>query len=48
MNVKMLLDIIANQGFPITLSTLLIFRIDRLMQEIVVPRKIDIVRSWKY
>ena len=39
MDVKTLLDIIANQGFPIALSILLIFRIDRFMQEIVVAQK---------
>ena len=35
MDLKTLLDLIANQGFPIALSILLIFRIDRFMQEIV-------------
>ena len=39
MNVETLLDIIANQGFPIALSILLIFRIDRFMQEIVIAQK---------
>ena len=39
MNVETLLDVIANQGFPIALSILLIFRIDRFMQEIVVAQK---------
>ncbi|PKP58073.1 hypothetical protein CVT91_09310 [Candidatus Atribacteria bacterium HGW-Atribacteria-1] len=39
MNVKILLDLIANQGFPIALSILLIFRIDKFMQEIVVAQK---------
>jgi len=39
MDVKMLLDVIANQGFPIALSILLIFRIDRFMQEIVLAQK---------
>jgi len=39
MNVETILDIIANQGFPIALSILLIFRIDRFMQEIVVAQK---------
>ena len=39
MNVETLLGIIANQGFPIALSILLIFRIDRFMQEIVVAQK---------
>ena len=32
-------DLIANQGFPIALSILLIFRIDRFMQEIVVAQE---------
>jgi len=39
MDIKTLLDIIANQGFPIALSILLIFRINRFMQEIVVAQK---------
>ena len=39
MDLKTLLDLIANQGFPIALSMLLIFRIDRFMQEIVVAQK---------
>jgi len=39
MDINILLDIIANQGFPIALSILLIFRIDRFMQEIVVAQK---------
>ena len=39
MNVETLLDVIANQGFPIALSILLIFRIDRFMQEIVIAQK---------
>ena len=39
MNVEMLSNIIANQGFPIALSILLIFRIDRFMQEIVIAQK---------
>ena len=39
MNVETLLDIITNQGFPIALSILLIFRIDRFMHEIVVAQK---------
>ena len=34
-----LTDIIANQDFPIALSILLIFRIDRFMQEIVLAQK---------
>jgi hypothetical protein len=32
-------EVIANQGFPIALSILLIFRIDRFMQEIVTAQK---------
>jgi len=39
MNVEMLSNIIANQGFPIALSILLIFRIDKFMQEIVTAQK---------
>jgi len=39
MDTKTLLDLIANQGFPISLSILLIFRIDKFMQEIVVTQK---------
>ena len=39
MDVETLLDLIANQGFPIALSILLIFRIDRFMQEIVISQK---------
>ena len=39
MDIHNLTDIIANQGFPIALSILLIFRIDRFMQEIVVAQK---------
>jgi len=39
MDVKTLSEIIANQGFPIALSILLIFRIDRFMQEIVTAQK---------
>jgi hypothetical protein len=39
MNIEMLSNIIANQGFPIALSILLIFRIDRFMQEIVTAQK---------
>ena len=35
MDVKTLSEVIVNQGFPITLSILLIFRIDKFMQEIV-------------
>ena len=39
MEIKTILDIFANQGFPIALSILLIFRIDRFMQEIVKAQK---------
>jgi len=39
MDIKTTLDIIANQGFPIALSILLIFRIDKFMQEIVLAQK---------
>ena len=39
MDVKTLSEIIANQGFFITLSILLIFRIDKFMQEIVLSQK---------
>jgi len=39
MDIKTILDIIANQNFPIALSILLIFRIDRFMQEIVTAQK---------
>ena len=39
MDIKTLLDIVANQGFPIALSVLLILRIDKFMQEIVVSQK---------
>jgi hypothetical protein len=39
LDIHNLTDIIANQGFPITLSILLIFRIDRFMQEIVLAQK---------
>jgi hypothetical protein len=39
MDVKTLSEVIANQGFPIALSILLIFRIDRFMQEIVLAQK---------
>ena len=39
MDIHNLADIIANQGFPIALSILLIFRIDRFMQEIVKAQK---------
>ena len=39
MEIKTVLDLFANQGFPIALSILLIFRIDRFMQEIVTAQK---------
>ena len=39
MDVKTLSEVIANQGFPIALSILLIFRIDRFMQKIVLAQK---------
>jgi len=39
MEIHHLTDLIANQGFPIALSILLIFRIDKFMQEIVVAQK---------
>ncbi|GAI85028.1 unnamed protein product [marine sediment metagenome] len=41
MAIKTWLDIITNQGFPIALSILLIFRIDRFIQEIVTAQKDD-------
>ena len=39
MEIETVLDLLANQGFPIALSILLIFRIDRFMQEIVKAQK---------
>ncbi len=39
MDIKTLSEVIANQGFPIALSILLIFRIVRFMQEIVIAQK---------
>jgi flagellar biosynthesis/type III secretory pathway protein FliH len=39
LDIHNLADIIANQGFSIALSILLIFRIDRFMQEIVTAQK---------
>ena len=45
MEIKPLLDLLANQGLPIALSIFLIFRIDRFMQEIVVARKEGIGKS---
>jgi len=39
LDIHNLTDLIANQGFPIALSILLIFRIDKFMQEIVASQK---------
>ena len=39
MEIESLLDLLANQGFPIALSILLIFRIDRFMQDIILSQK---------
>jgi len=39
MDVKTLSEVIANQGFPIALSILLIFRIDKFMQKIIIAQK---------
>ena len=39
MDIHNLADLLANQGFPIALSILLIFRIDKFMQEIVIAQK---------
>ena len=39
MNVEILSNIIANQSFSIALSILLIFRIDKFIQEIVTAQK---------
>ena len=39
MDIYHLTEVIANQGFPIALSILLIFRIDKFMQEIVIAQK---------
>ena len=39
MDIKTWLDIIANQGFPIALSILPIFRSDKFMQEIIIAQK---------
>jgi hypothetical protein len=39
LDIHNLSDLLANQGFPIALSILLIFRIDRFMQEIVIAQK---------
>ncbi|MCG2820992.1 MAG: hypothetical protein L6371_03795 [Candidatus Atribacteria bacterium] len=39
MDIHNLADLLANQAFPIALSILLIFRIDKFMQEIVIAQK---------
>jgi len=39
LDIHNLADLLANQGFPIALSILLIFRIDKFMQEIVIAQK---------
>jgi len=39
MDIYHLTEVITNQGFPIALSILLIFRIDKFMQEIVITQK---------
>jgi len=39
LDIHNLTDLVANQGFPIALSILLIFRIDKFMQEIVIAQK---------
>ncbi len=39
MDITNLMEIIANQGFPIALSVFLIFRIDRFMQQLVSTQK---------
>ena len=39
MEIETISHLLANQGFPIALSILLIFRIDRFMQEIVKAQK---------
>ena len=39
MEIETVLDLLANQGFPIALSILLIFRIDRFMQDIILSQK---------
>ncbi len=39
MDMTNLMEIIANQGFPIALSVFLIFRIDRFMQQLVSTQK---------
>ena len=39
MDIHSLTELIANQGFPIALSILLIFWIDKFMQEIVTAQK---------
>jgi len=39
LDIHNLTDIIANQGFPIALSILLTFRINRFIQDIVITQK---------
>ena len=39
MEIETVMDLLANQGFPIALSILLIFRIDRFMQDIILSQK---------
>jgi hypothetical protein len=39
MHIANLMEMIANQGFPIALSVFLIFRIDRFMQQLVYTQK---------
>jgi len=39
LDIKTFSEVIANQGFPIALSILLIFQIDKFMQEIVIAQK---------
>ena len=39
MDIHNLADLLANQGFPIVLLILLIFHIDKFMQEIVIAQK---------
>ena len=39
MDIQHLTEIISNQGFPIALSILLIFRIDKFMQEMITAQK---------
>jgi len=39
MEIETIMNLLANQGFPIVLSILLIFRIDRFMQDIILSQK---------